>query len=1233
MRLCLRTTLLAAACLSALLPASFAQAPAAALASQANRIADAGDLSARTRMSAQLPAWVNPARDAGPAPDEAEVGLTFILTRTPELQAAFEKLLADQQNPASASYHQWLSPQQIGAQFGPTQHDIAAITAWLAGNGLTVKEVTPSRLFIHAYGPASVAGSALGTTFRMFNSLGKTHLSAATEPAIPAAFAGVIGSIAGLTDVELTPQSRISAPVLPTRGTHGDANPNYTSGQYHYVFPGDFATIFDIKPLYNAGINGAGQKVAVIGRTAIYPSDITAFESISALPNNPPNIIVPSTGVTPSVSINDEGESDLDLERVVGTAPNATLDFVTSGTANGYNGIYVAAQYEVQTQLDPILTLSYGGCEANAGASGVSLWSTLFSQAAAEGITVFVSSADSGAATCDTQFAPAPATQIRSINYICSNPYNTCVGGTELVDTTNPTTYWATSNGTGDASALSYIPEGGWNDPTQVSNGVTSYIVQASGGGASTIVAKPTYQTGVGVPADGFRDVPDVSFPASGHDGYFGCEADITSFNGNCATGGGVIFSGTSAAAPSWAGVTALLNQKAGVSQGNLNYSIYRLAANTANGAFHDITPATTGIATCDINTPSLCNNSTPAPTTLQGGLVGYPVTVGYDQVTGWGSVDVAKFVAAAVTPYQGTFTTVTANPTTIVAGATSTFTATVTNTVGGTPTGTVQFYSNGIAAANAIGAPVKLTGGTTAVSAPIGFPTAGTYSITAIYSGDTIFTGSNSAAITLTVTGTSKPATTSVLTLSAVTATTQKAISATATVTSTTAGTLTGSVQFFNNGAAIGNPVTLAAGAATLPAMVFPVGTDSITCVYSGDSNYASSSCPAMTLTVTAVTTSSTLTSTATTGSVLTPISFTDTVISTSGTGTPTGTATLKVDGATRGTAVTLVNGVATFPAATLVSGTHVYTVVYSGDTTFSTSTSNPISITLTALTSASTISLSPSVIVVNGSSTLGFTVAGPTGAPVPTGSVLIYVNGASYATGTLTAGPTSSTVSGSLQFTGTGVSSIYGVYSGDANYAPSTSATASLTVQGFTAAALPASLALSAGAATANTSTITYTSVQGFAGAITSTCTIAFSSGTASLPPTCTVGSAASVAANGTGTTTITIGSVAPHAREGVFAQNRPASTRTFFGGGVAFAAFLFAVSARRRRTLGKWRALGVMLFLVTGLAALSGCGNNFSSPAAPSGGTTPGSYVVTVTGTAGTATATSTVNLTIN
>ena len=524
-----------------------------AMQPQADRVIGEPDLHGAVRLAGYIPSWVTESNDLGAALPESPMRLTFVLARSSERQAAFEQMLADQERPASKHYHQWLTPQQIGALYGPTQHDVDELTGWLSGQGLVVTEVSSSRIFVHVDAPASRVAAALGTTFHTYGSAAADRaarrLAATHDPTIPGVFAPLIRGILGLSDVAARPALHTKTIALPSRRVQGErprATDPYGS---HYLAPSDFATIYTIDSLYNSGIDGTGESIAVIGRSRVQASDITAYEALFNLAPQQPNVVIPPEGSDPGMAGDgDQGEATLDVQRAIGTAPGAKVDLVVSGGPG--DGIETAAEYEVQTLLDPIMTISFGSCEAESGQAGNSFWDALFSQAAAEGISSFAASGDGGANGCSRPQQPAPATQTRSINSICASSYVTCVGGTEFADFADPAAFWGSSNGSGLASALGYIQEGAWNEPSITSSsGVTSYVDFAGGGGASVFVTKPSWQTGPGVPADGYRDVPDVSFSSSSHDGYLGCLA----LAGSDCTQSVTIFSGTSTATPSMA--------------------------------------------------------------------------------------------------------------------------------------------------------------------------------------------------------------------------------------------------------------------------------------------------------------------------------------------------------------------------------------------------------------------------------------------------------------------------------------------------------------------------------------------------------------------------------------------------------------------------------------------------------------------------------------------------------
>jgi pseudomonalisin len=671
---------------------------------QADRVPANPDFGPLTSLSEKLPLWVKTENQS--AEQRIDLGTTIhisvVLSRDTATETAFEQLLADQQNSSSPLYHQWLTPQQVGVVYGPTANDLAAVSSWLTSQGLKVDSIAPSALMIRASGTIATVGNAFHTSFGMFGAGSTSRLSAMSEPLIPVALSAVIHSVHGLTAAHHEPQSRSTLRQLPA-GTHPEAD---LGNNAYAILPNDFAVIYDIAGVYSSGNKGAtigskAQHVAILGKSRVEATDITNYETLAGLPSVQPTVVLAGTdpGVATGANVGFASEATLDVDRVIGTAPGVQADLVISADTANEDGIDIAMAYNIDTLRDPIMTISFGSCEAQNGAAETDFLNAQFQVAASEGISTFVSADDSGVAGCDTPFSAVTAAetpQVASINALCSSSYVTCVGGTEFNDTVDPSLYWsATNSNAGYESALSYIPEGAWNESAVLNStdNQTVYQVAAGGGGVSVYIAKPSWQSGTGVPADGFRDVPDVSFTAADHDGYLGCFA---AGGGSCVatqTGTAItVFSGTSAAAPGMAGIAALLNTKLGVAQGNINPMLYQLAASDP-AVFHDVTVASSGVTGCTSATPSMCNNSTPGVSSPTGGLAGYVVTAGYDQATGLGSLDVGNLLAAATgggatNNGVGSFT-LAANPSALsvtpVANTTTTSTWTLTaQSVGG---------------------------------------------------------------------------------------------------------------------------------------------------------------------------------------------------------------------------------------------------------------------------------------------------------------------------------------------------------------------------------------------------------------------------------------------------------------------------------------------------------------------------------------------------------------------
>jgi subtilase family serine protease len=679
------------------------------------------------------------------------VAIVFRLSA--QQQAALEELLKEQQDPSSPNFHKWLTPEQYAARFGMSQSDLSQVAAWLQSQGLTYDGVSRGHTEIYFSGTAGQIAYALHTDIHHYLVNGKMHYANATNPSLPAAFAGSVLAVRGLNDFRPKPHN--------VRMRSVPASPEFTSNLqpgYHFLTPNDFATIYDAKPLYNAGFDGTGQSIAVLGQTVLCPSnpcgatntsEIGEYRAAAGLsPVSAQNfsaVLVPGSGSPFMLSDGDEVESDLDVELSGGIAKNALVIFVYTGNTDG-NGVWDSLQYAVDQDIAPVISTSYGYCESGLGAAFVDELQQWAQQANAQGQTIVAASGDDGAADCDSG---ASATQGLAVDVPASIPEVTGMGGNQFTgdaSSTSTTQYWNGSNDSGGGSALSYIPEDAWNTTS------TDDQLSASGGGVSSIFSKPSWQKGTGVPNDGKRDVPDLSLNASpDHDPYIICSQALFRSSGStttsCTNGFRAADSslaavgGTSTAAPAFAAVIALINQATqSIGQGNVNPILYSLVVSNPN-AFHDVTVGN-NVIPCTKGTPNC-----PASSPFQ---FGYSAGTGYDQVTGLGSIDVGNLWSAWPSSNGSTASevSVSASSPTINPGDSVTFTATVTSSSSGgaTPTGSVQFRVDG---ANA-GPPVALSNGQATLT--LSTLTGGAHAILAVYSGDGTYQSSTSAAITETV-------------------------------------------------------------------------------------------------------------------------------------------------------------------------------------------------------------------------------------------------------------------------------------------------------------------------------------------------------------------------------------------------------------------------------------------------------------------------------------------------
>ncbi|MGD0348582.1 MAG: S53 family peptidase [Terracidiphilus sp.] len=522
--------------------------------------------------------------------------MLLVLQSSPAQQTALDTLVEAQQDSNSPNYRQWLTPAEFGVQFGADDLQMALVTTWLAGHGFTVEETSAGRRLIAFSGTAGQVASAFHTELHRYAVDGVEHIANSSDPQIPATLAGVVAGVVTLSDFRRTSE-------IATIMTQ----PEYSAGSTHNIFPADFAAIYDLDPLYSAGTNGAGAAIAIAGRSNISVSDVETFRSIAGIAANTPSVIV--DGTDPGLVSSDQSESTLDVEWSGAVAPAASLSLVVAASTATTDGVDLASAYIVNHATAQVVSVSYGSCEQAMGAAELTFYNSLWEQAASQGMSVFVSSGDAGAAGCQTGNATTGSGA--AVNGLCSSPYATCVGGTEFNEGTNAAQYWSATNSSGYGSALSYIPEEVWNE-SALDGGTELW---ASGGGVSVVYKQPAWQQDVSgtAAAGGMRAVPDVALSAANHDGYFTVQG-----------GAYWIVSGTSVAAPSFAGIAALVTGKEyGKGQGSVNARLYALAGAVPN-PFH---PTPSG------------NNTVP-------GVAGFTANgATYNLATGLGSVDGALLV------------------------------------------------------------------------------------------------------------------------------------------------------------------------------------------------------------------------------------------------------------------------------------------------------------------------------------------------------------------------------------------------------------------------------------------------------------------------------------------------------------------------------------------------------------------------------------------------------------
>jgi hypothetical protein len=1238
--------------------------------------------------------------DRGPVSESMPTGrILLVLRRSAAQTESLKSYLASLQDSSSPNYRHWLTPAQFGAAYGVDDADVQTVEQWLQGHGFKIEKVPQAKNVIEFSGTVGGLETSFHTSIHSFEINGERHYANVSDPMIPAALAPVVQGVAHLNDFHPKTQSKLSA-----TGQYDAASrsikPTFTlfNGTTPLLFtdPADAATIYDtpnsvLNPAYTGTTyNGAGVSIGIVGDSNVALSDITnyrvGFLGETAATANIPTVII--DGNDPGVN-GDTTEGLLDNEIAGGLAPQAKVYFYVSSNTDLQSGLFDAIFRAIDDNTVSILNISFGECEANLGSSGNALALEISEQAAAQGISVVVSSGDSGSASCDSSGSTAAQYGL-AVNGLASPPFNIAVGGTDFdVLPSSFASYVAnTTSGSGPyyRTAIKYIPENPWNDSTSVNTAIANNSaltlggetnVIAAGGGASAVYTKPAFQTTL-TPNDAARDVPDVAMLAANglYDATWVVCADSDDFGADCQSSNGQFvdgarfsgYGGTSTAAPAFAGILALVEQKVGSRLGQADYVLYQLANANYASVFHDVTVGDNSVYCVGGTTGCGGNNF----------ITGFNAANGYDEASGLGSVDAAQLVNGwSSVSLTGTTTSFTIN------GATAAVSVTH---------GTALAFKVGVTPATAIGVvgivdtaneisggaqnngqlPITLSNGSGSATYN-GLP-GGSYTVFARYGGDTTDAASVSTpAIHVTI---DPEASSSALTVSAYDLLTGSAVSGglaavpygseifldaqvygTAEGASGTQGLATGSIAFTDGSTTIGQAAVSSSDTASYPPLdgtfpVFSIGAHSIAAKYSGDSSYNANTSSPVALTIVKAGTS--VTGTASSTSIPSAASTTLTVVvSTASVGAgPTGTLTLTENGSPLGTPNTLtqVSGVPagsqvkiTLQGSQLAAGSNTITMTYSGDGNYTGSTgtivinvnpskftlanSGPLSLVAGAATAnTATITASPTNSFVGVINLVCAVTSEPTAASSPATCMVsstVDITGSSAATGALTVATTATTTPGAYVIAVTGTDAATG------KIIASTSVNVTVTAPASPSFALTNSgnLTIAPGVVSGNTATITVTPSGGFAAAVAFTCAVTTSIASPNDPPTCSIPSSVSVTGSSAATATLTVNSTAA-----ATAALRYPLHKVYAPAGSALLAIalFFGIPVRRRR--GSHLA---MVLAATMFASALGCGGSATSNTNPGHpGTTAGSYLVTVTGTsAGLTAQTIAVTVTVN
>ncbi|MFM8551793.1 MAG: protease pro-enzyme activation domain-containing protein [Nitrospiraceae bacterium] len=531
----------------------------------------------------------------GPADITQQLPVALFLQRNESALDAYLQQVAD---PASANHRRFLSASAIKSRFGPTSETQQQVLRFMQGRGATLT-IDTAGIFAHGQVAVGTLAQIFNTTFSQYSRSGQTFVAPTIPPTLPAGLQGAVTHVLGLsTEPSLlrTGKSVVGQNGSPTASgaRTGCASALAKSG----FTPSQIRTAYGIDTLRNAGLQGQGIYMALVEESGFLQSNIDQFVSCFGIANAVTPQVV-TVGRAPT-ALSDEPH--LDIEVILSVAPQISGLYVFQSQLNSnadWARLYAGPLNTANTGGNQvtILSSSLGKCELHWTRAGIDAMEKVLKSLAVAGVSVFTSAGDSGSSDC---YHSDGVTKTKTTGYPATSAYVTAVGGTNL----------ALSKANTIAGA------GVWNESLWPSP--YSKVGSGGGGGVSTMVSRPSWQTGTDQPGTD-RTVPDVVMFADQNPGYviYGVDKKDPSTNKWFDDGG------TSAATPLFASGTALLHQKAAQQNTVLDLGyiwIYRLANNSANyqSAFYDIT-----VGNNDIFYVGCCDAG-----------------VGYDMASGWGSVN-----------------------------------------------------------------------------------------------------------------------------------------------------------------------------------------------------------------------------------------------------------------------------------------------------------------------------------------------------------------------------------------------------------------------------------------------------------------------------------------------------------------------------------------------------------------------------------------------------------------